>query len=258
MVVMTQLAQRLMPHVAHATIDTPIGRMIMTSDGSSLTELCLDDWWWAHPGSTAEAIELTSICGNTALSDDTAVRPAFSREQQHEQQHEQQRHAASPLAPHEKQHPALHANANEHDHHLDHDPHACNATDSQHIEVFQQTREWLAAYFAGERPTLASAPALRPNGTPFQREVWNLVAEIPYGETVSYGELAAELAERRGGGRMAAQAVGGAVKRNPITIIVPCHRVVGAGRSFGGYGGRLDIKAALLEHEGVDLSRFDL
>ena len=230
----------------------------MTSDGSSLTELCLDDWWWAHPGSTTEAIELTGICGDTALNDDTAVRPAFSREQQHEQQHEQQRHAASSLAPHEKQHPALHANANEHDHHLDHDPHACNATDSQHIEVFKQTREWLAAYFAGERPTLASAPALRPNGTPFQREVWNLVAEIPYGETVSYGELAAELTERRGGGRMAAQAVGGAVKRNPITVIVPCHRVVGAGHSFGGYGGRLDIKAALLEHEGVDLSRFDL
>lgn len=230
----------------------------MTSDGSSLTELCLDDWWWAHPGSTAEAIELTGICENTASSDDTAVRPAPSREKQHEQQHEQQRHAASPLAAHEKQHPALHANANEHDHHLDHDPHACNATDSQHIEVFKQTREWLATYFAGERPTLASAPALRPNGTPFQREVWNLVAEIPYGETVSYGELAAELAERRGGGRMAAQAVGGAVKRNPITIIVPCHRVVGAGRSFGGYGGRLDIKATLLEHEGVDLSRFDL
>ena len=230
----------------------------MTSDGSSLTELCLDDWWWAHPGSTAEAIELTGICENTASSDDIAVRPAPSREKQHEQQHEQQRHAASSLAPHEKQHPALHANANEHDHHLDHDPHACSETDSQHIEVFKQTREWLAAYFAGERPGLAAAPALRPNGTPFQREVWNLVAEIPYGETVSYGELAAELAERRGGGRMAAQAVGGAVKRNPITIIVPCHRVVGAGRSFGGYGGRLDIKAALLEHEGVDLSRFDL
>ena len=226
----------------------------MTSDGSSLTELCLEDWWWAQPGSITEAVKLTSICGDTAACDDTAVCPAPSHERRHERRHEQQQPASPPFAPHGKQRLALYAN----NHNRNHDQHACNATGSQHIEVFQQTREWLAAYFAGERPGLAAAPALRPNGTPFQREVWNLVTEIPYGETVSYGELAAELAERRGGGRMAAQAVGGAVKRNPITIIVPCHRVVGAGRSFGGYGGRLDIKATLLEHEGVDLSRFDL
>ena len=109
-----------------------------------------------------------------------------------------------------------------------------------------------------QRPGSDQVPPLHPAGTPFQHEVWNLVAEIPYGMTVSYGELAAELAERRGGGRMAAQAVGGAVKRNPVTIIVPCHRVVGSGRAFGGYGGRLDIKAELLELEGVDLARFDL
>ena len=83
------------------------------------------------------------------------------------------------------------------------------------------TRVWLTAYFAGERPGSDQVPPLHPAGTPFQHEVWNLVAEIPYGMTVSYGELAAELAERRGGGRMAAQAVGGAVKRNPVTIIVP-------------------------------------
>lgn len=99
---------------------------------------------------------------------------------------------------------------------------------------------------------------MNPAGTPFQHEVWQLVAEIPYGMTASYGEIAAELSERRGGGRMAAQAVGGAVKHNPITIIVPCHRVVGSGRAFGGYGGRLDIKTELLEHEGVDMTRFDL
>lgn len=103
--------------------------------------------------------------------------------------------------------------------------------------------------FRRRRPGSDQVPPLHPAGTPFQHEVWNLVAEIPYGMTVSYGELAAELAERRGGGRMAAQAVGGAVKRNPVTIIVPCHRVVGSGRAFGGYGGRLDIKAELLELE---------
>lgn len=131
------------------------------------------------------------------------------------------------------------------------------ATPAAHA-IFTQTESWLAAYFAGERPSIASAPPLNPAGTPFQHEVWDLVAEIPYGDTVSYGDIAAELAERRGGGHMAAQAVGGAVKRNPITIIVPCHRVVGSGRAFGGYGGRLDIKATLLDHEGVELGRFNL
>ncbi|PJM78167.1 cysteine methyltransferase [Bifidobacterium felsineum] len=162
--------------------------MIMGSDGEALTELCLEDWWWAKP-----------VAPNSPHSNDIATLP-----------------------------------------------------------VFLQTREWLDAYFAGERPSIDSAPPLAAHGTAFQHEVWQLVAEIPYGQTVSYGELAAELAERRSGGRMAAQAVGGAVKRNPITIIVPCHRVVGSGRSFGGYGGRLDVKAELLEHEGVNLSRFDL
>ena len=153
-----------------ATVETPIGRMMMASDGEGLTELCLEDWWWA--------------------TDHQAVLDS-------------------------------------------------NRESDSEPDVFRITREWLTAYFAGD-------------------EVWNLVAEIPYGMTVSYGELAAELAERRGGGRMAAQAVGGAVKRNPVTIIVPCHRVVGSGRAFGGYGGRLDIKAELLELEGVDLARFDL
>ena len=149
----------------------------MASDGEGLTELCLEDWWWA----------------------------------------------------------------------------------TDHQAVLDSNRESdREPYFAGERPGLDQTPPLHPAGTPFQHEVWNLVAEIPYGMTVSYGELAAELAERRGGGRMAAQAVGGAVKRNPVTIIVPCHRVVGSGRAFGGYGGRLDIKAELLDHEGVDLARFNL
>ena len=132
----------------------------MASDGEGLTELCLEDWWWA--------------------TDHQAVLDS-------------------------------------------------NRESDSEPDVFRITREWLTAYFAGERPGSDQVPPLHPAGTPFQHEVWNLVAEIPYGMTVSYGELAAELAERRGGGRMAAQAVGGAVKRNPVTIIVPCHRVVGSG-----------------------------
>lgn len=118
-----------------ATVETPIGRMMMASDGEGLTELCLEDWWWA--------------------TDHQAVLDS-------------------------------------------------NRESDSEPDVFRITREWLTAYFAGERPGSDQVPPLHPAGTPFQHGVWNLVAEIPYGMTVSYGELAAELAERRGGGRMAA------------------------------------------------------
>lgn len=171
------------------SVETPIGRMVMTSDGESLTGLCLEHWWWR----TSDVRHGVSSGGGDLGSAEA---------------------------------------------------------------VFELTRRWLGEYFAGHDPGFA--PPLNPQGSAFRHEVWDVVAEIPYGQTMSYGEIAAELAERRGGRRVAAQAVGGAVKHNPITIIVPCHRVVGAGRSFGGYGGRLDVKAALLEHEGVDLTRFDL
>ena len=112
-----------------ATVETPIGRMMMASDGEGLTELCLEDWWWA--------------------TDHQAVLDS-------------------------------------------------NRESDSEPDVFRITREWLTAYFAGERPGSDQVPPLHPAGTPFQHEVWNLVAEIPYGMTVSYGELAAELAERRG------------------------------------------------------------
>ena len=90
-------------------------------------------------------------------------------------------------------------------------------------------------------------------GTPFQQKVWAALREIPYGQTRSYKQIAEQI-----GSPNASRAVGMANNRNPIAIIVPCHRVVGSGRAFGGYGGRLDIKAELLDHEGVDLARFDL
>lgn len=119
--------------------------------------------------------------------------------------------------------------------------------------VLERARAWLARYFAGERPDAAELP-LCPHGTAFQHEVWNLIRQIPYGCASSYGELADLVVLARGGGRMSAQAIGGAVGRNPIAIIVPCHRVLAANGAIGGYAGGLDKKLWLLAHEGVDVS----
>lgn len=119
--------------------------------------------------------------------------------------------------------------------------------------VLERARAWLARYFVGERPDAADLP-LCPHGTAFQHEVWNLIRQIPYGRASSYGELADLVVLARGGGRMSAQAIGGAVGRNPIAIIVPCHRVLAANGAIGGYAGGLDKKLWLLAHEGVDVS----
>ena len=99
---------------------------------------------------------------------------------------------------------------------------------------------------------------IRLEGTPFREEIWALLREVPYGETVSYGELAHRLESKRADGRkVSARAVGGAVHHNPVGIIVPCHRVIGADGSLTGYAGGLDVKARLLRLEGVLESRTD-
>ena len=118
-------------------------------------------------------------------------------------------------------------------------------------------RDWIAAYFAGRRPGIGDLP-LAPEGTPFRRLIWRLLRDIPYGECVSYGELAREAARALGKERMSSRAVGGAVGRNPLAIIIPCHRVVGADGNLTGYGAGIARKIRLLELEGVDVRRFTL
>lgn len=118
-------------------------------------------------------------------------------------------------------------------------------------------REWLDRYFAGERPEIAELE-LAPIGSEFQQEVWQILRGIPYGATLAYGQIAEMIAARRGLAKMSAQAVGGAVGHNPISIIVPCHRVVGTSGSLTGYAGGIGIKVKLLEHEGVDVGKFTI
>lgn len=116
------------------------------------------------------------------------------------------------------------------------------------IPVFGEAEKWLEIYFTGKDPGFT--PRLAPKGTPFQKEVWDILLTIPYGQTVTYGYIASIIAEKRGIKRFSAQAVGGAVGHNPISLIIPCHRVIGADGSLTGYGGGLDRKASLLKSEG--------
>jgi len=115
--------------------------------------------------------------------------------------------------------------------------------------ILEEGKRWLDIYFSGREPQFQ--PALHLIGSSFQRAVWQILLQIPYGKTMTYGEIAAQIAVQRGLARMSAQAVGGAVGRNPIGIMVPCHRVVGADGSLTGYAGGLEKKAYLLQLEGI-------
>lgn len=116
--------------------------------------------------------------------------------------------------------------------------------------VFRQVRAWLDRYFRGEDP--GPAPPLAPAGTVFQRAVWEVLREIPYGRTATYGQVA-QAAGRRLGRNTSPRAAGSAVGRNPISLLIPCHRVVGAGGSLTGYAGGLERKEALLKLEGAEI-----
>ena len=121
--------------------------------------------------------------------------------------------------------------------------------EEREVPVFAQAKKWLDVYFSGREPEI-QVP-LHFTGTDFQNQVWQILCSIPYGQTMTYGEIARELAARRGTKSMSAQAVGGAVGHNEISIIVPCHRVVGASGSLTGYVGGIDKKIALLKLEGA-------
>ena len=135
------------------------------------------------------------------------------------------------------------------------DVHEARGYESRETPAFHDARRWLDEYFAGRDPDFT--PNYRIEGlTPFRQAVIDEMLRIPYGATVSYGRIAKAIAKKRGG-MVSAQAVGGAVGWNPICIIIPCHRVIGADGSLTGYGGGLANKESLLAHEGVDVEGQD-
>lgn len=123
-------------------------------------------------------------------------------------------------------------------------------------DYFDRAKEWLDIYFTGRDPGFF--PKIHLVGSKFRNRVGEIMCEIPFGKTVTYGWIADRMAKERGLERMSAQAVGGAVGHNPICLIVPCHRVVGANGSLTGYGGGIIRKKALLELEGMDMSQFTI
>ena len=122
----------------------------------------------------------------------------------------------------------------------------------QETEILREAKKWLDLYFTGEEPPFT--PPLHPAGSTFRQAVWQLLLQIPYGQTITYGEIARRMAEVKKVPRMSAQAVGGAVGHNEISIIIPCHRVVGTNGSLTGYGGGIDKKISLLNLEHADMS----
>ena len=126
---------------------------------------------------------------------------------------------------------------------------------AEHVEqntpVLSEAKRWLDIYFTGREPDFT--PPLHPIGSVFRQAVWEILLQIPYGQTTTYGALAGELARQRGLTHFSAQAVGGAVGHNRVSIIIPCHRVVGSGGSLTGYAGGLENKIKLLELESADL-----
>lgn len=124
--------------------------------------------------------------------------------------------------------------------------------EQKNLPVFEQTAKWLDIYFSGKNPDFT--PPLYLSSTQFRNEVWKILLAIPYGSVITYGGIADIMAKKRGAENMSAQAIGGAVGHNPISIIVPCHRVVGTDGSLTGYAGGVDIKEKLLKFENVDMS----
>lgn len=124
----------------------------------------------------------------------------------------------------------------------------------QNTPALAEAKRWLDIYFTGNEPDFL--PPLHPVGSDFRQEVWDILLQIPYGQTTTYGEIAQQLAEKHGLPRMSAQAVGGAVGHNEISVIIPCHRVVGTNGNLTGYAGGIDKKMKLLKLECTDMTGF--
>lgn len=121
--------------------------------------------------------------------------------------------------------------------------------DEKELDVFVSTKKWLDIYFSGKNPDFM--PSIKLVGTTFRRSVWDILLDIPYGQVITYGMISKRLNKEK----MSAQAVGGAVGHNPISILVPCHRVIGSNLSVTGYAGGIDKKLELLKLEGYDISK---
>lgn len=132
-----------------------------------------------------------------------------------------------------------------------------DVTETDNCQVLEVAKDWFMEYFSGNKPDINRVP-MAPNGSEFAKEVWQILKEIPYGEVITYGEIAKIMAKERGLAKMSAQAVGGAVGHNPLSIIVPCHRVVGTNGNLTGYAGGLEKKIQLLAHEGLDMGKFSM
>lgn len=126
--------------------------------------------------------------------------------------------------------------------------------ETKNLEILVKTKKWLIRYFNGENPDINELE-LNPIGSEFRKSVWEILKKIPYGEVTTYNDIAKELAKQKGIEKMSAQAVGGAVGHNPISIIIPCHRVVGTNGSLTGYAGGIKKKLYLLEHEKVNMDK---
>lgn len=121
------------------------------------------------------------------------------------------------------------------------------------LPIFKSAKSWLDHYFAGNKPSITDLP-LAPIGGDFRKAVWEILCQIPYGEYITYGEIAKKMAVQLSKPKMSSQAIGGTVGHNPISIIIPCHRVVGSNGSLTGYAGGIAKKIKLLEHEGANMS----
>jgi len=127
-------------------------------------------------------------------------------------------------------------------------------TEKANLSVFNTTKIWLDHYFAGKKPAITDL-LLAPNGSEFRKIVWAVLCDIPYGELTTYGEIGKKVAQRMNKTSMAGQAIGGAVGHNPISIIIPCHRVIGTNGNLTGYAGGIEKKIKLLEFEGVEMEK---